>query len=439
MEYKRIVDSVPEYLDFMTVKELEERNEHYRELGFKVKEIGKSLEGRPVYLVHGGKGKKIFLWAFPHPNEPIGSLTIDFLIDYLAQNKELFEKYEWYFIPCADPDGAHLNEGWFKGKLTLEKYFLHFFRQSADRMIDWNFPIKYKEACWDNPLVETRILAKEIDIIKPDLMSPLHNAGFGGAYFLSTRKESPDFYKRVKKSVEKLGIPLHLGEPEEPFMKEYEKPFYDYFGFKDYYDYSERVTGKPPKLEHGDNSPNYLRSIRPEAVTIAGEVPYFSADSVADQTLTQKTRRTVWLEFIDRNIALREILYPIAKKVIEKLKEPAPYYYLAKNYVKSADSDKGSMRKHVLESEEYNRQATVAEVFEGNVLSRFYSEGLRIGQVRRAAIAANLEKATIDKLTKMIKKCAIEIEKENKLETFPIRKLVQLQIMYLFETLKEIS
>src|SRR3989338_4100816 len=110
-----ILKEVKDYDSFLTVDELDKRAfELAEKYKFEIEEIGKSENKHPIYMIKAGRGsKKVFIWGFPHPNEPIGSLTIDFLINYFGNNPNEIKKsdYTWYFIYSIDPDGTKLNEG----------------------------------------------------------------------------------------------------------------------------------------------------------------------------------------------------------------------------------------------------------------------------------------------------------------------------------------
>jgi hypothetical protein len=127
MILEEVVNKVPEYKEFLTVAELDasatKLAEEFNTID-KVK-IGESGEGRPIsYLKIGDEPKNALLFAFPHPNEPIGSMTVEYLSSYLAENPDTVTKlgYTWHLIKAIDPDGAALNEGWFKGMFSPLKY-----------------------------------------------------------------------------------------------------------------------------------------------------------------------------------------------------------------------------------------------------------------------------------------------------------------------------
>ncbi len=84
--------------------------------------VGASAEGRPIELLTVGHGRRpVLLVGVPHPNEPIGTLTIDFLCRLLCEAAGLRTRLELplYAIPVADPDGLVLNESvgrWTSGR-----------------------------------------------------------------------------------------------------------------------------------------------------------------------------------------------------------------------------------------------------------------------------------------------------------------------------------
>lgn len=444
MDTSRIVSGVEDYDAFLTLRELDKRaQEVASKYGFELREVGKSEENRPLYIVKAGTGpKNAFVWGFPHPNEPVGSLTIDWLVNYFGTNPAALHEsgYTWYFMYTADPDGTKLNEDWFKGNLSLEKYFMHFYRPPANRMIDWTFPVAYKDFQWKKPLKETRVLMDIIDEIKPDIMYPLHNSGFGGAYFFSTRKFDETYYDAVAKLTEKLGIPLHMGEPEEDFMRVIRKPFYFDFGFADYYEHMKKIGRNPNEvLKHGDNSTFYLLKKNPEAVVIKGEVPYFFSGKTANTSPSTKTRREVWLSFIENSRKHLEFAQPSIVQALNILQEPNAWYYLMEDMKRRWDARTDAMKNHVMSSADFDRQATEAEVFDGLLGSYFYSGGLLFGQVRRAALEAGVSQSEVRVLEEKMKECDNVISDKAEWQVLSIKKLVQLQVGVLFETLNALT
>ena len=127
-----------------------------------------------------GKGvKKILLISFVASDEPIGILTLQALVDKLLNNEqELLSNYTWYFIPVADPCYAKLNEGWFKDIYNIKSYILERFK-----VIEWKLPDSCGDYTFSHLTLKALAVKKAIDMVKPDLIVPLHNNDFSGLYF----------------------------------------------------------------------------------------------------------------------------------------------------------------------------------------------------------------------------------------------------------------
>ncbi|MFC0115822.1 hypothetical protein [Kibdelosporangium aridum] len=167
-----------------------------------VREVGTSRLGEPITMVSVGNGpRNALVFAGPHPNEPIGFLTVPRLAEVVRDNDF---GYTWHLIGCVDPDGARLNESWYAGPLDRERYLRGFYRPPAHEQVEWTFP---------DGLPETRALSSVIDEIRPDLLCSLHNAELGGVfYYLS--EDRPGLADTLANLP--TGIPLHTGEAELP-------------------------------------------------------------------------------------------------------------------------------------------------------------------------------------------------------------------------------
>jgi len=220
----RILREIPDYREFMTVDELNNSTEKLVAKHANVAsifKIGESRNGEPIKCLKIGSGEvNALLFAFPHPNEPIGSMTLEYLSWKLATDEEFREKMNttWYIIKCIDPFGARLNEGWFKGEWTPKKYALNYYRPPGYKQVEWSFPIEYKTLKFNKPVPETKALMKLIDEVKPDFMASLHNAGFCGAYFYLS-DPIPEIYGKLHEVAERFNLPIHLGEPEVPYQR----------------------------------------------------------------------------------------------------------------------------------------------------------------------------------------------------------------------------
>jgi len=132
-----ILNDVPDYQVFLTVDELKASTHRLANRypnSVEILPIGHSRQGDPIETIKIGNGpRQALLFAMPHPNEPIGSMMLEYLSLRLAEDDALRESlgYTWYLVKCIDPDGTRLNEDWFKGPFSLENYARHYYRPPA--------------------------------------------------------------------------------------------------------------------------------------------------------------------------------------------------------------------------------------------------------------------------------------------------------------------
>ena len=137
MDIRSYMSAVPEFDRFLTVDELVDDfrriADEFPELAT-LERVGSSQLGEPIEMLSIGSGdRNILLFAFPHPNEPIGAMTVHHLAHVLTENQGLRDGlgFTWNLIACVDPDGARLNEGWFAGPFTVSNYARHFYRPAG--------------------------------------------------------------------------------------------------------------------------------------------------------------------------------------------------------------------------------------------------------------------------------------------------------------------
>ncbi len=126
---------------------------------FEVSELGRSIEGREIFLIKAGTGKtKVLLWSQMHGNEPTATAALFDIFNLLtsdnqftAEKKTILEELSLYFVPMVNPDGAQV----FKRRNSLD--------------IDLNRDAARLEA------TETKILKKLRDEIQPDFGFNLHD------------------------------------------------------------------------------------------------------------------------------------------------------------------------------------------------------------------------------------------------------------------------
>ena len=81
--------------------------------GFRVREIGRSVEGRPLRHVAWGNGpRRVLLWSQMHGDESTATMALADLFRFLAEHpdhplaKRLRENTTLHFLPLMNPDGA---------------------------------------------------------------------------------------------------------------------------------------------------------------------------------------------------------------------------------------------------------------------------------------------------------------------------------------------
>lgn len=82
---------------------------------FEVNKVGASSEGRDIFLLSIGNGKKkIFLWSQMHGDEPTATAALFDIFNYFQSNlyndfnKKLLNEVTIYFMPMVNPDGAEI-------------------------------------------------------------------------------------------------------------------------------------------------------------------------------------------------------------------------------------------------------------------------------------------------------------------------------------------
>lgn len=251
--------------------------------------VGTSRRGEPIAGFTIGSGTRSFLIVGGvHPNEPIGSLTAIHLATQLVEDAAFRESIDatWHIIPCIDPDGARLNEGWFENPQDRGFYSRRFYRPEPDQQVEWSFPTNYKNIYFDAMMPETQALAREIDRVRPDLYVALHNAEMGGVYYYLSRPE-PAIYDLLHAIPRSLGLPLNTGEPESPYLETYAPAIFSTGTIAHAYDYVEGLGIDPATMMGGSSSSEY--ALRYGTLSLVAELPYWSHRDADDQTPLDET------------------------------------------------------------------------------------------------------------------------------------------------------
>ena len=215
MNLKEIARRIPDYKAFLTIDEMAASTRQlaaeYPDL-VRVKTAGYSRQGEPIELITIGEGEEnALVFGGPHPNEPIGCMTIEFLTRYLCEHEDLRAElgYRWHFVKCIDPDSMRLNEGWFKGPFEPLHYHSNFYRPMMNEQPEMLFPFEYKTFKFDKPLPETLALKSAIDVLQPKFMFSLHNGEFGSVFYLMSRPRE-SLYPLLNEIPEWFGLGMDI-------------------------------------------------------------------------------------------------------------------------------------------------------------------------------------------------------------------------------------
>lgn len=378
---KQIADDIPDYKTFLTIDELHQSSRRLAEQfpGLaSIRTVGQARSGEPIELLTiSDPGitdpQPAFIFGGPHPNEPIGTMTLEYLTRRLCEDSSLRRTlgYTWHIIKSIDSDGMRLNEGWFKGPFTPTNYARHYFRPAPFDQVEWTFPISYKTLNFQSPMPETKALMAVIDEVKPRFMYSLHNSGFGGVYYYLT-EQMPALYPLFADMPSWFGLALDLGEPESPEAEVYAPAIYKLLGIRDTYEHFLKNGVEDPGkvITAGTSSADYASKYG--TATLIVEMPYFDDPRVNDQTPTDALRRTVILQNLDMQDEFDSWILAQLEAVLPLLKRETLVSRATQSFLKLGKTYRDAQRQWAQSSEETNRPATQAETFSNLLGSRFY-------------------------------------------------------------------
>jgi hypothetical protein len=256
----------------------------------RTRRIGTSRLGEPLRMLSVGHGRRnALVVGCPHPNEPIGLRTVLDLAKRVATTPELREgmDFSWHFVPCIDPDGTRLNEGWFDGPLTIRGYHENFYRPAFEDQPEWTFPVLDERAFFDRTLPETQALARVIDELRPKFQYSLHNANFGGVFFI-LNGGLPGMGEDLGQVAAEQGVPLSLGPVDTLGWETAAPAVYLMPPASKLIESAARGTRN--SVRHGGSSAHYAE--RYGTTTLITEVPFWH-DARADD-LSDAGRSGAW-------------------------------------------------------------------------------------------------------------------------------------------------
>ncbi|MBN1965636.1 MAG: zinc carboxypeptidase [Anaerolineae bacterium] len=438
MDLRAIAAEIPDYQVFLTIDELNVSShqlvDEFPEVaGLRV--VGETRRGDPIELLTVGAGpRQAFVFGGPHPNEPIGTMTIEYLSRRLCEDEALRRElgYTWHFIKSIDSDGMRLNEGWFKGPFTPTNYARHFFRPAPFDQVEWTFPIQYKDLDFNAPLPETQALMRVIDEVQPALLYSLHNAGFGGVYYYVSRQCEP-LYSLYHDIPQWFGLALDLGEPEMSNAVSFAPAIYQMLSSRDTYDFLEEngVPDPAGTMVSGGSSAEYAD--RYGSFFLVVEMPYYDDPRVNDQSLTDVMRRDAILQNIDYQDTFDAWINGQIATVKDHLTLETLISRAVQSFLKTGSVYRQAERQWAQTSEETARPATQAELFSNLLGSRFYRM-LILGMFARmmaeeidAGNDAASIRAAMEDAQERLETQGAELESQLDYRALPIKSLVGVQ------------
>ena len=420
---------MPEHREFLTLEELQ-RSSRALVAEFpgvaRLEDVGRSAEGRPIELLTIGDGpRSVLLVGVPHPNEPIGTLTAEFLARLFCENAALREHLgvTLHVVKVADPDGLVLNEGWFKGTFSPLRYALNYYRPPHREQVEWSFPVDYKTLRFTTPSAETQTVMRVMERVRPELFYSLHNAGFCGVYFYVS-DDRPALYEPLYALVDAQGLAIHRGEPEVPYLKTLAPAVYGLFGIADTYDYLATTLGEDPAptIEAGTCSEDWLRRLGDDPFALVCELPYYTSPALEDTTPAGCSRRDAILKGL-------EAAGTIHARVAETLNAigTAPDHRLTRSvaeYVRKTPKRVSAERAHAA-ADEFAREATGAQVCDATLCTPFHHL-LYLGEAARVAMLAGAS-ALAERVDATLEALAGDLVRTSALRVLPIRPLVSVQ------------
>ena len=366
MRIEKILKAVPQYQVFPSVSEIYNRiRKLSKKDGFSVSIIGKSEGGHPIHRVKFGTGRiRVLFAAYPHPNEPIGGLTVLTLISLLHEGHPALRNLpiEWNFVPCPDPDGVMANEGWMRKSFSFKRYLDQYYRPPHDRQIEWSFPVRYKKARFGRPMKGTRALMKALKQVKPDFYFSLHNSMFGGAYYFISKDLGPKYFGQLYRLLRVLGIPLHRGEPEVDWVREYSPAIYGEVTFKGMYDrLAESFADPTDHWNGGASSFDYLRRFNPRSLTLVFETAFALHPLSRSIKLSGENRRHLMLKTIASQKFLTSLALEHWRETRAVLDKTSVLYPAVRSLMEKQAKTLTELDKRLLTSKSYDRLATESE------------------------------------------------------------------------------
>lgn len=442
---RELLAGVPAPERFLTVDELEASTDRQlAELpGLRAWVCGRDAAGREMRCLEAGDGpRRALLLGHVHPEEPVGTLVLEYLLRLFATT-DISRRlgFSLSAIKVCDPAAARLNEAWFTHPYDMTDYVLNVYRSAyADQPI-WSFPVEYDGYRFDRPLPETLSMMAAIDAEPLDLLMALHNCSFYGGYFYVSEadRELLDELCDVRSA---SGIPPHRGEPELPYLDTLGDGIYGAVTVAQEIDYLASHLGRESvQVSAGCDADEYAMR-RWGSHAMLAEVPCFTSDQVADTSPAGMSRCEAKLAGIAREEAHLAWLRPRYDVASGLLRTGSPWQRAVCGYLADASRDLPAEKEQARTEPAFRQEATVAQRFD-SLYNRELLVLCRLGQfgrmvsaeadrdARLAALAGEVD-ATVRRRVQAVTGAAA-------IRPVPIRSRMQMQIGALFASMAYVA
>lgn len=411
---------------------------------FTVRVVGTTRGGTPVHHIRFGRGRtKALLVGFPHPNEPIGGLTICALLQMMANGHPsvVNSDVEWHILPCIDPDGARLNEGWTLHAFDIDRYVRESHRPELRHQVDATFPIEYKRLRFTTPSREALMLKDVIDRVRPDFYYSLHNTHIGGGvWFALTRALPQECYAGLYELLRAHGLPLRRARPVGEWSTKFSEGVYENYNTRKVYDQFETSSATPERLlDHGDCSWTYLDLLKPSAVTFVAELIYLKHPLDGSEKITDVNCRQFRLSMDADNKYITTTLLEEWDRVADQLDQSSPFYLKVRTGIVDVRQDLYEglpswpwKTRDLLCNPAYSRPMTKGEIF-----SAYLSRCARLCQsyefvrLLKASPPTDEIRAAIERLERVFDDALAEVKRHldpDAFEPIELRTLARVQL-----------
>lgn len=431
--FDEIVRGVPVLERYLTLGELERSTDR---LAAEHPEIevwtpGASRAGRPLRCLEvPGGALQALLVALPHPEEPVGTLALEYLLPLLADGLAVELGFNFSVVKAGDPDATLLNEPWFDEPYDLAGFLLRVYRPPLHEQFEWTFPVNYKRYAFTRPLPEAAAVMQIVGRRPLDFYMPLHNANFSGAYYYLSAEDA-QLQEELAAVMAAAGLPPHCGEPEVPYLRTLAPGIFRAFSLADDYEFYEAYGADPAVvLTSGTSSDAYAEAVW-DCSTLVSEVPYFTSPRIADQGPAGLTRRDAKLRGLEVQEQLSLWLHERYVEAASRLTAESPWQRTVHAYLAGTKDDIRAERAQAEADPAFAEEATVAQLFD-QVYLRELDTLARVGQFA-GMIAAEARQddrlcALRDEAESEVRMRAERLAAAGGIQAPPIRALVQCQV-----------